>query len=147
MVRRSIAVLLFVLVPALAAQAQDVKKSAEEFGAKWASTYNRGDAHALATLFTEDGVFNAPSGAVIKGREAIEKALTGRMKAGWTTETVTTTEAGAAGTAIWATGDYGLVGSGEVAGKQSGGHFGWVLVPEGGAWHVAMLTANVKPQQ
>ncbi len=45
-------------------------------------------------MFTPDGVFNAPSGAVVKGREAIEKALAGRMKAGWTQETVTTNDAG-----------------------------------------------------
>jgi hypothetical protein len=44
----------------------------------------RGDAAALAGMFTQDGVFNAPSGAVVKGREAIERALAGRMKAGWT---------------------------------------------------------------
>jgi hypothetical protein len=30
-----------------------------------------------------------------------------------------------------------------VAGKQRGGHFGWVLGREGDTWHVAMLTAHV----
>jgi len=96
-------------------------------------------------MFTQDGVFNAPSGAVVKGREAIEKALAGRMKAGWTKETVTTNDAGAAGNAVWAAGDYGLLGSGEVAGKQTGGRFGWVLVRDGDVWRVTMLTANVSP--
>jgi ketosteroid isomerase-like protein len=84
---------------------------------------------------------------VIKGREAIEKALGGRIKAGWTKETVTTTDAGAAGNAVWASGDYALTGSGEVAGKESSGHFGWVLVRDGDAWRAAMLTANVGPQK
>ena len=66
-----------------------------------------------AKLFTPDGVFNAPSGAALKGREAIEKALAGRIKAGWTKETVTTSDAAAAGNAVWAAGDYALAGSGE----------------------------------
>jgi hypothetical protein len=65
--------------------------------------------------------------------------------AGWTKETVMTNDAGMAGNAVWAAGEYGLLESGEVAGKQTGGHFGWVLVRDGDAWHIAMLTANVTP--
>jgi len=142
---RRFLVLLFVSVSSISAYAQDAKKTADDFATKWVATYDAGDAAALAALFTADGVFNAPSGAVLKGRDAIEKALAGRIKAGWTKETVTTTDAGMAGTAVWAAGEYGLVGSGEQAGKQSGGHFGWVLVRDGDAWRAAMLTANVTP--
>jgi uncharacterized protein (TIGR02246 family) len=138
-------VLLVMSMSSLSAHAQDAKKTAVDFAAKWVTAYDAGDAAALAALFTQDGVFNAPSGAVVKGRDAIEKALAGRMKAGWTKETVTTTDAGLAGSAVWAAGEYGLLGSDEVAGKQSSGHFGWVLVRDGDAWHVAMLTANVTP--
>jgi uncharacterized protein (TIGR02246 family) len=137
--------LVFVSALSISAHAQDAKKTADDFATKWVTAYDAGDAAALAALFTSDGVFNAPSGAVVKGRDAIEKALAGRIKAGWTKETVTTTDAGMAGTAVWASGEYGLVGSGEQAGKQSGGHFGWVLLRDGDAWRAAMLTANVTP--
>jgi uncharacterized protein (TIGR02246 family) len=138
-------VLLVMGLSSLSAYAQDAKKTADDFAAKWVTAYDAGDAAALAALFTQDGVFNAPSGAVLKGRDAIEKALAGRIKAGWTKETVTTTDTGMAGSAVWAAGEYALVGSGEVAGKQSSVHFGWVLVRDGDAWHAAMLTANVTP--
>jgi uncharacterized protein (TIGR02246 family) len=138
-------VLLVVATSSLSAHAQDAKKTADDFATKWVTAYDAGDATALAALFTQDGVFNAPSGAALKGRETIEKALAGRMKAGWTKETVTTSDAGAAGNAVWAAGEYALLGSGEQAGKQTGGRFGWVLVRDGDAWHVAMLTANVTP--
>jgi|SRR5271166_905120 len=147
MARGLIVGFLIVLTSALAARAGDAEINAAEFGNKWVSAYNAGDAHALAALFTENGVFNAPSGAVLKGREAIEKALSGRIKAGWTTEMITTTDSGAAGNAIWAAGDYTLTGSGEVSGKQTNGHFGWVIVRDGEAWHIAMLTANAAPQK
>ena len=143
---RSLVVPLLVITSS-SAYAQDAKKTAEDFATKWVTAYDAGDATTLAGLFTQDGVFNAPSGAVLKGRNAIEKALAGRIKAGWTKETVTTTDAGAAGNITWASGDYALVGSGEVAGKESGGHFGWVLVRDGDAWYIAMLTANVAPQK
>ena len=138
-------VLLAVSASTLSAHAQDAKKAADEFATKWVTAYDAGDAAALAAMFTEDGVFNAPSGAVLKGRDAIGKALAGRMKAGWTKETVTTNDVGMAGNAVWIAGEYGLLGSGEVAGKQTGGHYGMVLVRDGDVWHVAMLTANVTP--
>src|SRR6202049_1353275 len=137
---------LFVLIISVStACAQDAKKTADDFAAKWVAAYDAGDAAALAGLFTQDGVFNAPSGAVVKGREAIEKALAGRMKAGWTKETVTTNDAGAAGNAVWAGGGFALIGSGEVAGKQTGGHFGWVIVRDGDAWHVGRVLGHVLP--
>src|SRR5947208_13946643 len=142
---RSFLTLFVLIISASTACAQDAKKTADDFATKWVATYDAGDAPALAALFTQDGVFNAPSGAALKGREAIEKALAGRMKAGWTKETVTTNDAGAAGNAVWAAGEYALVGSGEVAGKQTGGRFGWVLVRDGEVWRVKMLTANVSP--
>ena len=138
-------VLLVVSTSSFFAYAQDAKQTADDFATKWVAAYDSGDAAALAALFTPDGVFNAPSGAALKGRDAIEKALAGRIKAGWTKETVTTSDAGAVSTAVWAAGEYALLGSGDVAGKQTGGHFGWVLVRDGDAWHVAMLTANVTP--
>jgi uncharacterized protein (TIGR02246 family) len=72
-------VLLFVSMSSLSAHAQDAKKTAGDFAAKWVTAYDAGNAAALAALFTPDGVFNAPSGAALKGREAIEKALAGRM--------------------------------------------------------------------
>jgi uncharacterized protein (TIGR02246 family) len=142
---RWLLVVLVATMTSLPAHAQDAKKTADDFAIKWVTTYDAGDAAGLAALFTPDGVFNAPSGAALKGREAIEKALAGRMKAGWTKETVTTSDAGAAGNAVWAAGEYGLLGSGEQAGKQTGGRFGWILVRDGDAWRVAMLTANVAP--
>ncbi len=142
---RRLLVLVVVITSSWSAYAQDAKKTADDFASKWVMAYDAGDAKALAEMFTQDGVFNAPSGAVLKGRDAIEKALAGRIKAGWTKETVTTTDAGAVGNAVWAAGEYALFGSGEVAGKQAGGHFGWVLVRDGDAWRIAMLTANVSP--
>src|SRR6266446_1806482 len=103
---RSFLTLFVLIVSASTACAQDAKKTADDFAAKWVAAYDAGDAAALAGMFTQDGVFNAPSGAVVKGREAIEKAPAGRMKAGWTKETVTTNDAGAVGSAVWAAGDH-----------------------------------------
>src|SRR5258705_11383975 len=107
---RSFLTLFVLIVSASTACAQDAKKTADDFAAKWVAAYDGGDAAALAGMFTQDGVFNAPSGAVVQGREEIEKALAGLMKADWTKETVTANDAGAAGKAVGAAGDYALLG-------------------------------------
>jgi uncharacterized protein (TIGR02246 family) len=112
-------------------------KAAEDLGAKWVAAYDAGDAAAIAALFTPDAVFIPASGAVLKGRDAIEKALAGRMKAGWTKETVKVT--------AWAVGDYALIGSGENEGKQAGGKFGETLVHDANGWHFVVLVANAPP--
>lgn len=142
---RAFAVSVLIIGSLVPAHAQDAMKTVDELATKWVAAYNSGDAAALAALFTPEGVLNAPSGAVLKGRDAIAKGLAGRMKAGWTKETVNATEGGAAGDAIWAVGDYALTGSGENAGKQTGGRWGEVLVRDGDAWRIGMLTANVTP--
>src|SRR5258708_11981659 len=103
---RAFLTLFVLIISASTACAQDAKKTADDFGAKWVAAYDAGDAAALAGMFTLDGVFNAPSGAVVKGREAIEKALAGRMKAGWTKETVTTTTPAPAANALRAAAAY-----------------------------------------
>jgi len=127
------------------AQAQDASKAGEDLGKKWVAAFNAGDAAAVAALFVPDGVFIPASGVVLKGREAIKNALAGRMKAGWTKETVDVIEGGAAGDAAWAIGDYALIGSGENEGKQLGGKFGETLVHDSDGWHFMMLVANSIP--
>jgi ketosteroid isomerase-like protein len=129
------------------AQAQDASKAGEDIGNKWAAAYNAGDAAGIAALFTPDGVFIPASGVILKGREAIEKALAGRIKAGWTRETVTNVEGGAAGNAAWAIGDYTLFGSGENEGKQIGpGKFGETIVRDNDNWHIVSLVAFIPPK-
>jgi uncharacterized protein (TIGR02246 family) len=42
----------------------------------WSDAFNRHDAHAVATLFTEDGDFTNPQGIHRKGRKEIEERFT-----------------------------------------------------------------------
>lgn len=142
---RVIAAFVLMIACTASAAAQDEMKVADEMAKKWVTAYNAGDAAAIAAMFTPDGFFNAPSGTVLKGREAIEKAIAGRIKAGWTKETITVTVANSVGNAIWSAGDFAITGSGEVEGKQTSGHYGEVLVREGDSWYLVMLTANVIP--
>src|SRR5204863_3405899 len=59
---RSFFALFVLIMSASTACAQDAKKTADDFAAKWVAAYDAGNAAALAALFTQEGVFNAPSG-------------------------------------------------------------------------------------
>jgi uncharacterized protein (TIGR02246 family) len=132
-------------LPAFAETAADARKVADAVESQWLAFYNAGNAAGIAGLFTANGTYATPSGAVLTGPDAIEKAYAGRIKAGWTKETMTVIDAHAAGNAAWVTGGYALIGSGENAGKQIEGHFTLGLVQEGSAWKVRTLVANLTP--
>jgi len=140
-----LAVGFVMLVSIMPARAQDASKTADELAKKWEASYDAGDAAAIGAFFTKGGVFSPATASLLKGPDAIEKAIAGRMKAGWTKETVTVTEAHQSGDVIWVSGEYDLVGSGESAGKQIRGRFGEVLVRDGNEWHIAQLTGNAAP--
>lgn len=53
-----------------------VRKTAKEF----AEAFNKGDARAMAALWTKDGEYVGPDGETLRGRTAIEKAYTKYFK-------------------------------------------------------------------
>jgi uncharacterized protein (TIGR02246 family) len=123
-----------------AARADDAKQVAEAIADKWVKSYNSNSPEAVAALFTNEAPFIGPPG-VLRGRASIEKAIAARIKAGWTMETLKLNEAHSLGDAVWAVGEFQFSGSGEQAGKQQSGHFGEVLMKDGGDWHIVMLLA------
>jgi ketosteroid isomerase-like protein len=88
---RVVTALAVVLVfAASGANAQDKASASDALGhlkavlEQYMQSYNTGNAHGAAAMFTEDGTFVTPGGA-LKGRKEIEAALAKRMKQGWTT--------------------------------------------------------------
>ncbi|HEY1411350.1 MAG TPA: nuclear transport factor 2 family protein [Rhodopila sp.] len=126
---------------------QEAQAAAEAMNKRFVAAYNGGDAAALAGLFAEGALYLTPGGTVLSDRTSIEKAIAGRIKAGWTEETVNAMEAHAAGDAVWTVGQYSLTGSGESKGKQIGGHYAEILTRDQNAWHIRMLIGNLTPSQ
>ena len=60
---------LMLLVGPAAAQS---KATIQKFDDKWAETFNKGDAVALAAMYTEDAYALPPGAEMMKGRSAIE---------------------------------------------------------------------------
>ena len=110
---------------------QTAQQAAKSLTKKFVTAYNAGNATGVASLFTEDATFLTPGGTVASDRQAIEKAIAAKIKAGWTEETAKVAEAHAAGDAVWSIGEYTIKGTDQNSGKQIGGHYAEVLTQDG----------------
>lgn len=126
---------------------QEDQQAANTISKNFETAYNAGDGAGIASLFADGGTYLTPGGKVLSDRQAMEKAIAGRIKAGWTNETVKVTAAHAAGDAVWAIGEYAIMGTGQNSGKQIGGHFAEVLMRSRPEWRFIMLMANLTPSQ
>jgi hypothetical protein len=140
MVRKSLSIAATLIALSTAAYAEDARQVNDAFADKWVKNYNANLPEGIAGMFTTEGVFIGPPGA-LKGRPSIERALAARIKAGWTSEALKVNEAHPVGDAVWGIGEFQFTGAGEQAGKQQSGHFGWLLVKEGSDWHATMVVA------
>jgi len=100
---------------------QDARKAADMMAKKFETAYNAGDAAGIANLFADDGVYMTPVGTAMTDRKAMESAVAGRMKAGWTNETVKVTSAHAAGDSVWFYGEYAIMGRVRTVKNRSAG--------------------------
>jgi uncharacterized protein (TIGR02246 family) len=74
--------LAFSLVLAASAQAQSSKSAIDQGNRNWAIAFNKGDAAAIAQLYTEQATILPPGAAMAKGRAAIEKFWRGAIESG-----------------------------------------------------------------
>lgn len=154
MLARTLTAVVFfgVAMPAMAQSTGTISEAnateaADRISQAWDTAYNAGKPAGVAALFAPGSVFATPGGTLLHDNAAIENAIDGRLKAGWTTENVTVIEAHPAGDEVWALVNYTITGSGPNAGKKIDGYAGQVLVREGSDWRFRLLIANLKPPQ
>ena len=100
---------LFLLVglaaPALAQQnaAERPQQVVNDLTTKLAHAYNSHDAAAVASLYTEDGIYVTPEG-IVQGRDAIRETIEDELKAGGDL-TIKVSLVRTFGDAIWSTGE------------------------------------------
>jgi len=132
-----------------AASDQEAWQIAEVMAKKFEAAYNTGDVASISNLFVDNAYYFTPGGTVLYGwdRQGIQRAIAARIRAGWTKEIVKVTDAHSAGEAVWATGEYGISGTGENEGKQITGYFAQVITRSGGEWRFRLVIANLRPEQ
>ena len=64
------------------AQARDIKSEIDAANAKWVAAFNKGDAAAVAQLYTERATALPPGAPMAKGRAAIQAFWDGAIKGG-----------------------------------------------------------------
>ena len=105
---------------------------------KYDAAFNRGDAAAVATLYTEDVFFKTPNGT-FNGRQAIEELFAKHyFEESHSRNTVTTvTKVIADGNELRATGRWSDTFVDASSGTlNADGTFSWVLVHEGDTWRI-----------
>jgi uncharacterized protein (TIGR02246 family) len=123
-------------------------------GKKSDEAFLKGDAAALAALYTEDGVYVTNTGP-IRGRQAIEKYYVDRFQEvryfGHDTkyDPASPHPIGTDGNAVWENGEWSgtIFLQGEDCGPhQLRGYFASVKVREGDTWKIRMLTLTEHPR-
>jgi uncharacterized protein (TIGR02246 family) len=70
------------LLLSVTAQAKDLKSEIEAVNAKFGAAYDRGDAAAIARLYTPHATVFPPGSDMVTGREGIQKVWAGAIQSG-----------------------------------------------------------------
>ncbi len=111
----SIAFTLFIGAgSALARQApdSDLQLEIEEGSKQFMAAFNRGDAAALAAMYTEEGWIFPPNSDIVSGQEAIQKFWQGAMDSGLKGLKLSPLEMQGAGDTAYEVGRFTLTGEG-----------------------------------
>jgi len=74
-----------------------VRKAIEEGNAKWTEAFNRGDAAAVAALYTDDATVIPPNSAMVKGRQENQELWNSFLAMGMTDVRLSVVEVGGSG--------------------------------------------------
>ena len=88
--------------------AEDVRKAVEAGNAKWMAAFNRGDAAAVAALYTDHATLMPPTSAMIQGRQGVQEFWQGAIQDGVKDALLTTVEVQASGDTAYEVGKFSL---------------------------------------
>lgn len=101
-------VLCLGVIRMMAAPQADVRAAIEAANKQFSAAFSKGDAAAVAALYTTNAQAFPPNSPVISGRAEIEKMWQGVFGSGIASATLTTTEVEAHGDTAFETGNYEL---------------------------------------
>jgi len=78
-------------------EADEVRKAVEAANAEWVAAFNRGDAVAVAALYTEGATLMPPDREMVRGRKGIQEFWQGAIQRGVKDAALTTVEVQADG--------------------------------------------------
>ncbi len=131
-------------------EAHEVRKAIEAANAQWTAAFNRGDAVAVAALYTPDAAVMPPDSEMIRGRQGIREFWQGAIQGGLKDAVLTTVEVQASGSMAYEIGKFSLtVHPKDQAPKMISGKYAvvWKRQADGG-WklHVDIWNSSMPSQ-
>src|SRR5687767_15137745 len=124
--------LVLVFTSTASAQKSDVKGEIDKANAAFSAAFAKGDAAAIAKMYSSDARVFAPNADVIQGAEAIQKLWKGAMDMGVKSVKLQATEVEAHGAVVQEVGSYWMLAA---DGKQlDRGKYLVIWKREGAAW-------------
>jgi uncharacterized protein (TIGR02246 family) len=142
--KRQLLVTLLIICAASIAQAQQSARTAIEANGKlFTEVFNKGDAAALANMYTTDARVLPPNGEMVEGRPNIQKFWQGAMSAGLKMVSLETVHVETQGNVAVEIGHYTttIPGAGGTTTTDKGKYV-VVWKREGGAWKLAVDIFN-----
>lgn len=104
------ALVIFALVAQVpgGVEADEVRKAVEAANAEWVAAFNRGDAIAVAALYTEGATLMPPNIEMVRGRQGIQEFWQGAIQRGLKDAVLTTVEVQADGNTAYEIGRVSL---------------------------------------
>jgi uncharacterized protein (TIGR02246 family) len=128
----------------MSASHEEIKDAARRGQAAWNEAFNRGDAAAVAALYTDDATLLPPTHAIIKGSDAVREFWQGLIGAGFKGHGIELVDAASGGDMAFATGNWWASGPGE--GGETRRFEGTVVTvlrrQADGVWKVCLHTWN-----
>jgi uncharacterized protein (TIGR02246 family) len=143
--RPILAALLTIGLIAPAFAQQDLRQAADAIGQQYDQNYNSKNAAGMAALYTNDATF-VPPGAVVQGREALEKYYQGRFATGAGGHVTKITEVQPMGDGGYGVGQFAVsVPTPNGGRRELHGNLVVIYKHESGGWKIRLLTANIIP--
>lgn len=127
-----VTVVCFFITPTVAQKSGDVKAQIEKANAEFMAAFAKGDAAAIAKMYSSDASVFAPNADVIQGADGIQKLWKGAMDMGVKSVKLQATEVEAHGTIANEVGSYSMMAA---DGKEiDRGKYIVIWKREGNAW-------------
>jgi len=130
----TVAAVAVLVASAAASSAEDVRAAIETANKAFSAALAKGDAAAVAALYTSTAQAMPPGGEAAKGRDAIQKAFEGLVGSGATNLTLTTEEIEAHGDTAHEVGTWTLKGKDGAA--VDSGKYVVIWKKEAGQWRL-----------
>jgi ketosteroid isomerase-like protein len=135
------AIFLGIATLAVPTYAADTDVSKCSTATHWQDAYNKGDAAAVAAMYSSDAIEVTPGGITVGPAAVKERVETSINKAGMKTAVITTTKCNVDATLKWSAGEWkSTTPQGPV-----GGYWTAIEAKDGDTWKIHNLTFNLTP--